>query len=130
MSIENPNIDMKTKSKKNNLSDRNNSIRNTPKPKYLTHSIVEQFIKESVADDDIKESLFIKLKKCPDGALQNFIDNFEKKIASVISEMSPKKEKESLQQITNEVTIEDMIALRKSLSEQSIKEFESGTSSS
>ena len=76
MSIENPNLDMKTKSKKNNLSDRNNSIRNTPKPKYLTHSIVEQFIKESVTDDNIKESLFIKLKKCPDGALQNFIDNF------------------------------------------------------
>ena len=130
MTIENQNFDMKSKVRKNTLSDRNYLIRSQVKPKYLTHSIVEQFIKESVADDDIKENLFIKLKKCPDGALQNFIDNFEKKIASVISEMSPKKEKESLQQITNEVTIEDMIALRKSLSEQSIKEFESGTSSS
>ncbi len=130
MSIENSNFDMKAKPSKTNLSDRNNSIRNTPKPKYLTHSIVSKFIEDSVADENIKQKLLIKLKKCPDGALQNFIDNIENKIALVISEMSPKKEKNDLIKDTNEVTIEDMIALRNSLSEQASKEFEDESSSS
>ncbi len=130
MSIENSNFDMKAKPSKTNLSDRNNSIRNTPKPKYLTHSIVGKFIEDSVADESIKQKLLIKLKKCPDGALQNFIDNIENKIALVISEMSPKKEKNDLIKDTNEVTIEDMIALRNSLSEQASKEFEDESSPS
>lgn len=130
MSIEKPNFDMKTKSKKSALSDRNNSIRNTPKPKYLTHTVVEKFIQESVIDEIIKNNLLIKLKKCPDGALQNFIDNIDKKIATVIKEMSPEKQQDNLRQGSNEVTIEDMIALRKNISEQAAKEFEIGPSSS
>lgn len=123
MSIENPNFDMKPKQKKPNLSDRNNSLRNTPKPKYITHSIVSQFIEDSVSDEIIKEKLLIKLKKCPDGALQNFVDTIEKKIASIIEDMSISKNKNDLPQKSNEITIEDMIAMRNNLSEQASKEF-------
>lgn len=124
MSIENPNFDMKHKQKKTNLSDRNNSIRNTPKPKYITHSIVFQFIEDHVSDEVIKEKLFIKLKKCPDGALQNFVDTIEKKIEIILQEMSHKNDKKNLQRNPQEITIEDMISIRNKLSQESVKEFE------
>ena len=73
MTIENQNFDMKSKVKKNTLSDRNYLIRNQPKPKYLTHDIVTNFINKSLDNDMVRSKLLIKLKKCPDGALQNFI---------------------------------------------------------
>lgn len=130
MSIENHNFDLNNQSKKPNLSDRNSLLRNTPKPKYLTHDMVAKFIKDSINDVNIKENLLLKLKKCPDGALQNFLDNIDKKIATVISEMSPKKEKNDLIKIAKEVTIKDIIALRSSLSEQSSKEFKDESSPS
>ena len=120
MSIEKQNFNLKTTSKRSMLSDRENLIRSMPKPKYLTHEIVANFIKNTVDDEEIIEKLIKKLKNCPDGALQNFINTIEIKIAQVINEMSPKKE--NLHQSSNEVTIEDMIAMRNNLSEQANKE--------
>ena len=55
-------------------------------------------------------------------------DNFESKISAIISEMSPKKEKKDLPSGSKEITIEDMIAMRNSLSDQSNKEFENESS--
>jgi hypothetical protein len=120
MSIEKQNFNLKATSKRSMLSDRENLIRSMPKQKYLTHEIVVNFIKNVVDDDIIREKLIKKLKNCPDGALQNFINTIEDKIAQVINEMSPKKE--NLPQKPSEVTIEDMIAMRNSISEQASKE--------
>ena len=131
MSIEKQNFDLNSQQKKLNTSDRNDLLRKIPKPKYLTHDMVAKFINDSVNDENIRTNLLVKLKKCPDGALQNFVDNIDKKIATVISEMSPKKEKKNnLPQKTQEITIEDMIALRNSLSEQANKELENESSPS
>ena len=128
MTIEKHNFEMKPNIKKTTLSDRNYLIRNQPKPKYLTHDIVIKFIEESISDEAIKERMLAKLKKCPDGALQKFIDNFESKISAIISEISPKKEKKDLPSGPKEITIKDMIAMRNSLSDQSNKEFENESS--
>ena len=130
MSIENQNFDLKSQPKKQNLSDRNSLLRSIPKPKYITHDIVLKFINNSVNDNIIKEKLILKLKKCPDGALQNFVDNIEKKIAQVIQEMSPKAEENNLNCKPKEITIEDMIALRNSISEQATKEYDNESSPS
>ena len=130
MSIEKQNFDLNSQQKKLNTSDRNDLLRKIPKPKYLTHDMVAKFINDSVNDENIRTNLLVKLKKCPDGALQNFVDNIDKKIATVISEMSPKKEKKDLPETNKQVNIEDMIALRKSLSEQANKEFENESSPS
>jgi hypothetical protein len=128
MTIENQNFDLKSQPKKPNLSDRNSLLRTTPKPKYITHDMVVKFINDSVTDEIIKEKLIIKLKKCPDGALQNFIDNLEKKIFDVIKEMSPKQEKNNLLDKEEKITIDDMVALRNSLSEQSAREYQDESS--
>jgi hypothetical protein len=124
MTIENQNFDMKSKVRKNTLSDRNYLIRSQVKPKYLTHDIVADFIDKSLDDDNLKSKILIKLKKCPDGALQNFIDNFDKNVSLIIEEMSPKPEKKDLHINPKEITVDDMNAMRNSLSEQSGKEFE------
>lgn len=128
MTIENQNFDMKSKVKKNTLSDRNYLIRNQPKPKYLTHDIVTNFINKSLDNDMVRSKLLIKLKKCPDGALQNFIDDFDENVSSIIAEMSPKSEKKDLHINPKEITVEDMNAMRNSLSELSGKEFENESS--
>jgi len=124
MGIENHKVDLQAKPRKSMMSDRNYLIRNQPKPKYLTHDIVAKFVKDNVVEEDIKEKLLEKLKKCPDGALQNFIDNIEKKIEIILQEMAPKSDKQTLQKSCKEITIEDMISMRNRLSEESIKEFE------
>ena len=128
MTIENQNFDMKSKVRKNTLSDRNYLIRSQVKPKYLTHDIVADFIDKSLDDDNLKSKILIKLKKCPDGALQNFIDNFDKNVSLIIEEMSPKPEKKDLHINPKEITVDDMNAMRNSLSEQSGKEFENESS--
>ena len=129
MSIENQNFELKIKPNKTTLSDRNYLIRNQEKPKYLTHDIAINYIKNVIIDDKIKKIILIKLKKCPDGALQFFLDNIENKITEAIASMSPENEKNDLPQKLEEITIEDMNAMRNSLSEQSGKEFQNESSS-
>jgi len=124
MGIENNKVDLQAKPKKSMMSDRNYLIRNQPKPKYLTHDIVAKFVKDNIVEEDIKQKLLEKLKKCPDGALQNFIDNIDKKIEIILQQMAPKNDKQNLQNNSQEITIEDMISMRNRLSEESIKEFE------
>ena len=124
MGIENNKVDLQAKPKKSMMSDRNYLIRNQPKPKYLTHDIVAKFVKDNIVEEDIKQKLLEKLKKCPDGALQNFIDNIDKKIEIILQQMAPKNDKQNLQNNLQEITIEDMISMRNRLSEESIKEFE------
>lgn len=128
MSIENQNFELKAKPNKTTLSDRNYLIRNQVKPKYLTHDIVVDYIKSVIIDEKIKKLILIKLKKCPDGALQFFLDNIENKITEAIASMSPENKKNDLQQKPKEITIADMNAMRNSLSEQSGKEFENESS--
>lgn len=124
MGIENNKVDLQAKPKKSMMSDRNYLIRNQPKPKYLTHDIVAKFVKDNIVEEDIKQKLLEKLKKCPDGALQNFVDNIDKKIEIILQEMAPKSDKQNLHKSSQEITIEDMISMRNRLSEESIKEFE------
>mgnify|MGYP003342869244 CR=1 FL=1 len=70
-------------------------------------------------------------RSCPDGALQNFVDNIERKITAILHEMSVSDvDANNLSQKTQEITIEDMIALRNSLSEQANKELENESSPS
>lgn len=130
MTIENQKLDLNSQHKKANLADRNSLLRSTPKPKYLTYDMVVNFIKDSALETNVKEKLLLKLRKCPDGALQNFMDNIDKKIASVIAEMTPKKDKQNLPLDSQGITIDEMVSLRNKLSTESTKEIvdESSTS--
>jgi hypothetical protein len=62
------------------------------------------------------------LNKCPDGALESFVLNIEINISKIIEESLPKQEKKNLKKKPDTITMDDIIAMRNTISEEAKQE--------
>ena len=116
MSLENTNFNLDAKSKKHNMSDKEYMLRNTPKPYRWTHDLVKKIVISRIDEKEIREKILKKLKKCPDAALESFVMGLDNLIAKTFSESKPNNNKNKLKKKADTITIDDIIAMRNSMS--------------
>lgn len=115
MDFEKNNINMGAIKPKNKLPDLENALRNKPHLIPWTSKMVEDLIVGKVEDLEIRKIVITKLKKCPDGALQNFVKKIEQKIYEATLEISQKNAQNKPKKLTKtktEYTVDDILKIR------------------
>jgi hypothetical protein len=122
MSIEKSNFNFGSNVKKSSMSDRNYLLRTQGRSSNWTHDSVKRLIEAKIQDEQIKQKMLQKLNKCPDGALESFVLNMEINISKIIEESLPKQEKKNLKKKLDTITMDDIIAMRNTISEEAKQE--------
>jgi hypothetical protein len=122
MSIEKSNFNFGSNVKKSSMSDRNYLLRTQGRSSNWTHDSVKRLIEAKIQDEQIKQKMLQKLNKCPDGALESFVLNMEINISKIIEESLPKQEKKNLKKKPDTITMDDIIAMRNTISEEAKQE--------
>ncbi len=123
--IENSKFNVKPPMKVKNISDRDAAIRKIGNRIIWDHSMVQNLIIGKVEDLKIRAGVIAKLKQCPDGALEKFVENIDRKIEQVIREQNPTPQRsvsDMEKQESSGVSVQDLLNIRNSMSLDSVED--------